>query len=95
MHIPHLGALLKIIRRHTYLLLLHYALLVEVGFTAVDEDQRIGLAVVPRKVHLLELRRSILMVFTGVLAARWAGGEGGDRLGVGLRGGLEGLDGGG
>jgi len=70
---------------------------VEVGFTADDEDERIGLAVVAWEVHLVELRWPIIvMLAEGLLvvgALRPVGREIGDGLGVGLRSGLEGFDG--
>jgi len=65
-------------------------LLVEVGLAAVDEDQQIAFAVAAREVHLLELRRPILVGLAEVrLVARRGGtvvGEGDDRLFMGLHG---------
>ena len=60
--VPHLGPLLQIVGGHPNLLLLHDALLVEVGFAAVNEDERIGFAVIPRKIQFLESWRSVLVV---------------------------------
>jgi hypothetical protein len=62
--IPQLRPVLQVVGRHPHLLL-HDSLLVEVGLTAVDEDEGVGLAVVPQKVHLLKSRRLIVVVFTG------------------------------
>lgn len=62
----------------------------EVGLIAVDDDQRITFAIIPQKVHLLELGRPILVVLTERrLVTRRGGavvGEGGDRLRLGLQG---------
>jgi len=60
--VPHLGTLLQIVGGHPNLLLLHDALLVEVGFAAVNEDERIGFAVIPRKIQFLESWRPVLVV---------------------------------
>jgi len=61
--VRHMDALFQVVGSHPHLLFLHDPLLVEVGLTPVDEDQRIGLAIIARKVKLLEPRRPILMVF--------------------------------
>ena len=63
LYVPHLGALFQVVGSHPHLLFLQDPLLVEVGLTPVDEDQRIGLAIIARKVKLLEPWRPILMVF--------------------------------
>ena len=69
----------------------------EVGLTSVDEDERIGFPIVAGKIHLLEPRGSVAVVLAGaVLVAgrrRTIGREGGDRLGVGVHGDLQKLDG--
>jgi len=87
----------EVVGRHPHFFLLHDSLLVEVGFAAVDEDERTGLAVVAREIHLLEPRWPIIVMLTEGLLAVGArqpiGREIGDGLGVGLRGGLEGFDG--
>ena len=68
----------------------------EVGFAAVDEDERIGFTIVPGKVQLLEPRWPVPMVLS--LADLVAGGgravgcEAGDGLGVGRDGRLQGLE---
>jgi hypothetical protein len=47
--VPHLRPVLQVVGGHPDLLFLHDPLLVEVGLTAVDEDEGINLAVVPGK----------------------------------------------
>jgi len=92
LHVPELRLVVKVVRCHPYLLL-HDPLLVEIGLATVDEDEGILRAVVLRKVHLLKLRRPIVMVLAG---ARPGGGgrrairsEGGDGLGIGCDRGLQ------
>jgi len=93
LHVPELRLVVEVVRCHPYLLLLHDPLLVEIGLATVDEDEGILRAVVLRKVHLLKLRRPIVMVLAG---ARPGGGgrrairsEGGDGLGIGCERGLQ------
>ena len=62
--VPHLCSILQIIRRHPNLLLLHDPLLMEIRFRSIDENQRIGLAIIAREVELLEPRRPVLVMFT-------------------------------
>jgi hypothetical protein len=64
LYIPHLHLVLQVVGCHPDLLLLHDALLMEVGFTAVDEDERIGFTIVPGKVQLLEPRWPVPMVLS-------------------------------
>jgi hypothetical protein len=73
--IPHLGALLQIIRSHPYLFLLHDPLLTEVRLASVDEDQRIGLAVIAREIHLLKPGRAVAVVLTIPAAGAPRGGR--------------------
>lgn len=69
--VPHLRALLQIVGGHPHLLLLHDA--VEVGFTAVDKDERVRFAIVPWEVQLLETRHLVVVMFPG--AGRGARGQ--------------------
>jgi len=83
---------------HPDLLLFHDTLLMKVRLTTIDENQRIRPAIEPRKIYLLEPQWAVLVMFaaSGRLAARRGGavgGKGGDCLGVGLHGGLQGCDG--
>jgi hypothetical protein len=93
--VPQLGHVLEVVGGHPDLLLRHGSLLMEIGLTTVDEDQRIRLAIVAREIHLLKPGWAILVVLAGRLAVscgrRLIGGQGLDCLGVGLGGGLEGL----
>jgi hypothetical protein len=95
--IPQLGHVFEVVGGHPNLLLRHGALLMEIGLTTVDEDERIRLAIETWKVHLLEPGRPIVVVLAGWVAVacrrRWIGGQRVDCLGVGLGGGLEELDG--
>jgi hypothetical protein len=72
---------------------------VKVGFTAIDEDQWIGLAVIAGEIQLLEPRWPVIVVLAGAhLGARGrraVGGEGGDGFGIGLDRKLQRLEGGG
>ena len=68
--IPQLNAFLQIVRGHPDLVLLGNALLVEVGFATIDEDERIRLAIKPREVELLESRRPVVVVFAVVRSVR-------------------------
>ena len=70
--VPHLGALLQIEGGHPHLLLLHDPLLMEVRFASIEEDQRVGLAIVAREIQLLEPRGSIIVVLARAMLA--AGG---------------------
>jgi hypothetical protein len=54
----------------------------KVRLTTIDEDEGVGLAVVPGKIHLLKQRRPIVVMFTGS-RARSVGGRG---LSVGSQG---------
>jgi hypothetical protein len=65
LHVPELRPLLKIVRRHPHALLRHDALLQEEGFTFVDEDERISIAVVARELRTSVFRRPVLMVLVG------------------------------
>jgi hypothetical protein len=86
--VPQLGHVLEVVGSHPYPLLRHGSLLMEIGLTTVDEDQRIRLAIVAQEIHLLEPRWVIIVVLAGWLAVacgrRRLGGQGLDRLGVGL-----------
>ena len=62
LEVPQLGHVLKIIRGHPHLLLFHDPLLMEIRFTAADEDERIDRTIIARKIHLLEPRRAIVVV---------------------------------
>lgn len=62
LHEPHLGAVLQIVRGHPNLFLLGDPLLMEVGFTAVDEREGIRFAVILGESHLLETWWSIVVV---------------------------------
>jgi hypothetical protein len=52
--VPELRDALQIVRGHPHALLRHGALLAKIGFTLVDEEHRIGLAVVAGKIQFLE-----------------------------------------
>jgi hypothetical protein len=75
---PQLGHVVHVVRRHPHLFLRHGALLSKVRLTLVDEDQRVGLAVIARELHPLEPRRVIRAVLPILVAA--GVGRGGDLL---------------
>jgi hypothetical protein len=52
--VPELRDVLQIVRGHPHALLRHGALLTKIGFTLVDEEHRIGLAVIAGKIQFLE-----------------------------------------
>jgi hypothetical protein len=96
--VPQLRSLLQIVGGHPNFLLLHDALLVEIAFAPINEDQGIRLAIIPREIHLLESRWSILVVLAhaGLGAGRGGRrvrGQALDRLRVSLDGGLQRLEG--
>jgi hypothetical protein len=62
LQVPHLRALLEVVGGHPHLFLLHDALLVEERFAPICENQRIGCPIVPREVHLLEPRGTVVVV---------------------------------
>jgi len=87
--VPHLRPVLQVVGGHPdLLLLLHDAQLVEVGLPTINEDEGISLAVVPWKVHLLELGWAVVVVLAearlGAEGRRAVSGETGDGLGVSL-----------
>jgi hypothetical protein len=55
-------AIFQVVGHHPDLLLCHDPLLMEVRFTAVDEDQWIGRTVVAGEIQFLELRGTIVVV---------------------------------
>jgi hypothetical protein len=63
LHVPQLRGVLEVVGRHPDLLLLGDALLVEEGFTPIDEREGVGLPVEAGKVHLLEPGWPIAVVF--------------------------------
>jgi len=97
--VPHLGAFLQIVGGHPDLLL-HDPLLMEVGFTSIEEDQGVGLAIIAREVEFLESRGTILMVFACGEPVAGGGGrlllsvaQALDRQGIGLHCGSERFEG--
>jgi len=70
LEVPQLGHVLKIIRGHPHLLLFHDPLLMEIRFTAADEDERIDRTIIAREIHLLEPRRAIVVVLAVHAPAR-------------------------
>jgi hypothetical protein len=90
-----LRPIFKVVGCHPYLLLLHDVLLMKVRLAAIDEDEGVGLAVVPEKIHLLKPLRPIVVMFAGS-RARSVGGrglplgsQGLDHRRIGLDGGLQ------
>jgi hypothetical protein len=75
---PQLGHVVHVVRCHPYLFLRHGALMSKVRLALVDEDQRVGLAVIARELHPLELRRVIRAGLPILVAA--VVGRGGDLL---------------
>jgi hypothetical protein len=55
MYLPKLGDVFQVVRRHPNALLGHDVLLPEVRLAFVEEQHWIGLAIISRKVELLEL----------------------------------------
>jgi hypothetical protein len=93
--VPHLCTLLKVVGGHPYLLLLHDALLMEIRFAPTGENQWIRFPIIAGEIHLLKVRRSIIVVLPiiGPMAARRGlsllelgdrGLQGGDRRCQGL-----------
>ena len=82
---------------HPDLLLFHDPLMKKERLTSIDEHERVGLAIITRKMRPSVLGRPIMEVLTGArLGARWRGagvGEVGDGLSFGLDRGLQGGDG--
>ena len=84
LHIPELR-LLEILRHHPHAFFGHDLLLLEEGFTLVEEGQRVALTIVVRELGPPMLRRPILMMATpGPWTATRCGGAGDGRVGYGL-----------
>ena len=64
---PQLPDVFQVVGGHPHVLFLYDALLMEVGFTPVNEHQWIGLAIESWEIHLLKVRGAILEVLAGVL----------------------------
>lgn len=61
LHVPELRLVVEVVGSHPHLLL-HDALLMEVGLATIDEDEGVLRAIVLGEVHLLELRRSVVVM---------------------------------
>jgi len=60
---PQLGTRFHVVGGHPNLLLFYDALSMEVGLTAIDEREWVGLAIILGEIHLLDSRQPAVVVF--------------------------------